>query len=229
MYKLKQEVPVSHALDFADVSDALIHMERHADQIQEISKNATDNAAMVVSAATDIDADIGSIISSYFFASQNHSEEEYNRHCLFDELLIESTVMSYNTKRDILLKILNVTSYCTGKKKANLQEDLKKIQEWRNAVAHGTFQMMVKTFEVHLNYQSGGEKVLLLSDEFWMNVDQTIERTKSTLSQIETCILKERGCYQKTGDDPEFDKELELEYQSINNQLTERFDEGWKE
>ncbi len=226
MYKLSREIPVSQTLDSVDDLGVLI---RHGDKIKELSKIATDNAAMVLHAGTGIDEDIGSIISSYFLASNNHSEEEYKRHCLFDELLIKSTAMNHNTKRDILLKILNETTYCTGKSKAKFQEDLKKIQEWRNAVAHGTFQMLIKTFEIQLNYQSGGEKSLVLTDDFWINVDQTIERTAKTLSKIEACILKERGCYQEIGDDPEFDKELELKYQSINNQLTERFGKGWKE
>ncbi|MGE6381361.1 hypothetical protein ACQKCO_06955 [Shewanella baltica] len=110
-----------------------------------------------------------------------------------------------------------------------MQTDLKKIQEWRNAVAHGSFTIMNKSFEVKLTYQSGGEKVIVLSDEFWTNVDQTIEKTEKALSKIEFCILKERGCIQEIGDDLEFDKELQLKSESFENRMNEEFGEGWKD
>lgn len=232
MYKLNREVPVSITLDpddFTGEDDALIHMYRHENKRKELSRIATDNASMVLHAGTRIDEDVGSVISSYFFASKEHSEEEYNRSVLFDELIIESTAMSYNTKRNILFNILNKTSYCSGKEKATLQTDLKKIQEWRNAVAHGSFSIMNKSFEVKLTYQSGGEKVIVLSDEFWTNVDQTIEKTEKALSKIEFCILKERGCIQEIGDDFEFDKELQLKSESFENRMNEEFGEGWKD
>ncbi|WP_394229917.1 hypothetical protein [Shewanella colwelliana] len=232
MYKLNREVPVSITLDpddFTGEHDALIHMYRHDNKRKELSKIATDNASMVLHAGTGIDEDVGNVISSYFFASKDHSEEEYNRAVLFDELIIESTAMSHNTKRNILFHILNKTSYCSGKEKAKLQADLKRIQEWRNAVAHGSFTIMNKSFEVKLTYQSGGEKVIVLSNEFWANVDQTIEQTEKALSKIECCILKERGCTQEIGDDPEFDKELKLKSQSFEKLMNEEFGEGWKE
>ncbi|GIU40975.1 hypothetical protein TUM3794_20230 [Shewanella colwelliana] len=230
MYKLNREIPVSITLnpdDFTGEDDAFIHMHRHDNKIKELSKIATDNASMVLHAGTSIDRDVGDIISGYFFASNDCSEEEYKRAVLFDELIIESTAMSHNTKRNILFNILNKTSYCSGKEKAKLQADLKRVQEWRNAVAHGSFTIMNKNFEVKLTYQSGGEKVLVLSDEFWVNVEETIEKAEKTLSKILSCILKERGCVQEIGDDPESDKQLESKSELFEKRMNEEFGEGW--
>jgi hypothetical protein len=227
MYKLNRGIPVSITFcpdDFEVVDDALVHMHRYDRKSKKLSKIATDNASLVLHAVTGIDDYLGSIISSYFFSSKNHSEEEYNRSLLFDELFIESSILSYNAKREIVFNIINQTKFCSGKEKTMLQADLKQLQEWRNAVAHGTFSIMNKTFEVELTYQSGGEKVVALTDEFWINIDLTLKRTEKVLSKIDTSILEERGCTYKRGDDPVLDKEMDQQMESVTKRMNEDFD-----
>ncbi|MGF1773464.1 hypothetical protein L4C42_14245 [Vibrio wakamikoensis] len=201
MYKLKNGMDFSITYSFNSVENSEHFTKlnrkvaRNPDFYDEMLTVAKTNAGLAIYAATIIGNNIGSFISDYFLASSEQREEGDVRNVLFHECFVSSSVLSFNTRRDILFKILNSNNYCSRKKKDSLHRNLKLLQEWRNAFAHGHFSLVIEHEHIQVAFNSNGDQEMILDDSKWKEIDLIIDDIRSTLNAISLKLMKERNCH----------------------------------
>ncbi len=135
--------------------------------ISAITEKARANGGKVLYATTSIEQQLEGLLLGYFMGPFVEHEE---RRAMFEREILQSSALSYSTKKELVSKVVNELGLLPGKKKNRLQSSLKKIMEWRNAFAHGKVQHdnMQGCF---VNYYSGGSKQLKLTDDFWSDLE----------------------------------------------------------
>lgn len=102
----------------------------------------------------------------------------------FEQELLQSSAFSYHAKKQLVLKIVNRGEILVGKNKTNLEQKLKKIEEWRNAFAHGTLECDNKD-GFSIKYYSGDQKEKVLSDDFWTEVEKDFQECSDLLKEVQ--------------------------------------------
>lgn len=154
--------------------------------ISATTEKARINGGKVLYATTSIEQQLEGLLLRYFMGPFVQHEQ---RRVLFEREILQSSALSYSSKKELASKIINEHDLLQGKKKNKLQGSLKKIMEWRNAFAHGK----VQHDNVHgcfIKYYSGGSKQLKLTDEFWSEVEGVFkegsELVKEACEKIES-------------------------------------------
>lgn len=96
---------------------------------------------------------------------------------------MESDAVTFSTKKQLFLKLINENGSLKGKAKAFLDKYLKKIMELRNALAHGELVRDGSKGWL-IEYYSGGIKSNILDDQFWNEIESCFTKTHSLLMDI---------------------------------------------
>lgn len=137
------------------------------ESISAIMEKARINGGKVLYATTSIEGQLETLLLTYFMGPFVRHEQ---RRVLFEREILQSSALSYSSKKELVSTIVNEHHLLQGKKKNKLQGGLKKIMEWRNAFAHGKVQHD-NTQGCFIKYYSGGIRQLKLTDEFWSNLE----------------------------------------------------------
>lgn len=144
------------------------------------------NGGKVLYATTSIEHQLEGLLLRYFMGPFVQHEQ---RRVLFEREILQSSALSYSSKKELTSKIVNENELLPGKRKNKLQGHLKKIMEWRNAFAHGKVQHDNKS-GCFIKHYSGGVKQLRLTDEFWSDLERVFkecsELVKEATSKIES-------------------------------------------
>lgn len=146
-----------------------------------MTNKARVNGGKVLYASTSIEQQLESILLRYFMGPFIAHDE---RRVLFERDILQSSALSYSSKKELILKIVNEAELLQGKKKNKLQSYLKKIMEWRNAFAHGKVQHD-NTQGCFIKYYSGCSKQLKLTDDFWSNLELVFKECSELIKEAQ--------------------------------------------
>ncbi|WP_417502862.1 hypothetical protein [Marinobacter sp.] len=147
-------------------------------EISEKMDKARANGGKVLYSTTSIEQDLEGLLLRYFmgpFVKHDHRRD------LFERAILQSSALSFSSKKELVSKVVNHEGLLKGKKKNRLQSVLKSIMEWRNAFAHGKVQHDNRK-GCFVKYYSGGSKELNITDEFWSELE-TVFKDCSELVQ----------------------------------------------
>ena len=149
------------------------------DNISASMEKARINGGKVLYATTSIEHQLEGLLLSYFMGPFVQHEQ---RRVLFEREILQSSALSYNSKKELASKIVNENELLKGKMKNKLQGYLKKIMEWRNAFAHGKVQHNNKSGCL-IKYYSGGPKKISLTDEFWLELERIFKECSELVNE----------------------------------------------
>lgn len=155
-------------------------------EISENMEKARANGGKVLYATTSIEQQLEGLLLRYFmgpFVKHDHRRD------VFEREILQSSALSFSSKKELISKLVNHDDLLKGKKKNKLQSALKSIMEWRNAFAHGKVQHDNKK-GCFVKYYSGGSKELNLTDDFWSELEAVFkdcsELINDALGNLET-------------------------------------------
>ncbi|MBE3143287.1 MAG: hypothetical protein IMZ61_05100 [Planctomycetes bacterium] len=150
---------------------------------------ARQNGAQVVYAATSIERQMDQLLLHYFFGPFRSAD---HRRDFFVQNILQSSGLTYAFKRDTVAKIINEIDLLEGIAKNHLASGLKKIMTWRNAFAHGDIQYDLKSGAM-LNFFSGEKQVIVLTDDYWTEVEQCYTESNKLLTEALEKLIKNSG------------------------------------
>ena len=129
---------------------------------------ARKNGAQIVYALLSVEHRIENVLAEYLFGPTLGIPKP--RKDFFSNEILQSDRLDFSFKKELLNKIVNDSKLLIGQDKDILQRNLKKIVAWRNAFAHE--HLSVDNSQIcYLKYYSGGNKSLILNDDFWTEVE----------------------------------------------------------
>ncbi|MCR8913295.1 hypothetical protein FDP08_07935 [Marinobacter panjinensis] len=140
-------------------------------EISESMEKARANGGKVLYATTSIEQQLEGLLLRYFmgpFVKHDHRRD------VFEREILQSSALSFSSKKELISKVVNHEDLLKGKKKNRLQSALKSIMGWRNAFAHGKVQHDNRK-GCFVKYYSGGSKELNLTDEFWTELESVFK------------------------------------------------------
>jgi hypothetical protein len=166
------------------------------ESISATTEKARSNGGKVLYATTSIEQQLEDLLLRYFMGPFIQHEQ---RRVLFEREILQSSALSYSSKKELVSKIINEHDLLHGKKKNKLQSSLKKIMDWRNAFAHGKVQhdSMQGCF---IKYYSGGSKQLKLTDEFWSDLEGVFKDCSELIKEAAISIesIEPNKAFQRT-------------------------------
>ena len=141
---------------------------------------ARKNGGSILYATTSIERKIEGILLDYFMGPFARFDPKRN---IFEREILKSSALSFNAKKELVVKVLTENELLPGKKKNTAQKYLKSIMDWRNAFAHGTIIHDSKRGCV-LEYYSGHSRKLNLSDGYWDEVEISFKQCESLLDEV---------------------------------------------
>ena len=136
------------------------------DKVWSELATAKKNGGTILYATTSIEQKLESVLLNYFLGPSISFDDQRR---MFDREILKSTVLSFSAKKELVVKVINEGELLSKKNKPALPKCLKDIMEWRNAFAHGKLIHDSKMGCV-LEYYSGHNKKLHLTDEYWNEV-----------------------------------------------------------
>lgn len=167
-------------VDLGDGKKALQLGAFIAGEYEEVVSLARRNGGHVLYAATSIEQEIEKILLNYFMGPFTGPDK---RRDLFTNEVLQSSTLSFKSKKELLFKVINETDSLTGKRKDKLQVHLKNIMEWRNAFAHGKIQHD-STKGCLVKHYSGNTKELILSDDLLDEIEKTFHECHDLLNLV---------------------------------------------
>lgn len=147
-------------------------------------KTARKNGGVILYATTSIEQGIEKVLFRYFMGAHKGVDA---RRDLFEREILQSSALSFNAKKELMSKVVDKGELLAGKDKNRLQKNLKQIIQWRNGFAHGTVR-----HDAHkgpfLKYYSGGNQELLLTDEFWAEVETVFAECRKLLESADNAL-----------------------------------------
>ena len=159
------------------------------DKITAMVETARRNGGKILYATTSIEQALESILIKYFMGPFVGHDD---RRVMFEYEVLQSSALSFRTKKELVIKIINQNNLLNGKKKDAVQRHLKKIMEWRNAFAHGKIQHDTK-MGCFVCYYSGETKTLTLDGHHWDEVEKVFRECVALLNETEK-QLQNRQC-----------------------------------
>lgn len=160
----------------------LFTTEEDFDQAREIRRLS----GRVISAASAIDQTIAEIILKTVF-----QEVREHRELVLGSVL-NSDWCSFAAKRKLLFLAVEKFDLLQGTAKCQLEKNLKKIMQYRNAFAHGTLAHNVDVQELH--YFEGRPQIAILNDAYFEKLEQTFLEAWETLEKINNeCEKRKSG------------------------------------
>ncbi|MDO6422296.1 hypothetical protein [Saccharophagus degradans] len=148
---------------------------------------ARENGGKILWATICMEHLMEDIILSFFMGSFDGPNEKRE---LFRNELLKGSFLQLSSKKHLISKISNQYYAFKGKDRDKLQNCLKSIIQWRNAFAHGSFNLNA-TEGVILEYYSGAPKTEDLNDSFWNTVEAIYKKCDSLLKNLENIVKKE--------------------------------------
>ena len=138
------------------------------------------NRLQVIKASNELENKFNSIIKFYFFGNNVYkSVKRYE----FESMILGKSWFSLNSKKNIVLEIMNEINIPTGKDKEKFQNSLRKFLEARNKLAHGHL-FVIKDLQVELAYYNGAKDSEILDDSYFDKLVEIIELCFSYTEQI---------------------------------------------
>lgn len=144
-------------------------------------ETARRNGGKILYATTSIEQTLESILLKYFMGPFVGHDD---RRVMFEHEVLQSSALSYRTKKELVTKIINNKALLAGKKKSTVQGHLTTIMEWRNAFAHGKITHDTKR-GCFVSYYSGASKTITLANEYWDEVEKTFQECVELLKETE--------------------------------------------
>lgn len=146
---------------------------------------AKKNGGAILYTTTSIEQKLESILLNYFLGPSISFNDQRR---MFDREILKSTLLSFSAKKELVIKVINEGELLSKKNKPVLPKHLKEIMEWRNAFAHGKLIYDSKKGCV-LEYYSGHNKKLHLTDEYWVEVETCFKKCNDFLDEVERRLL----------------------------------------
>lgn len=143
------------------------------------TEKARTNGGKVLYAATSIEQQLEGLLLRYFMGSFTEDNEPRE---MFEREILQSSALTYSSKKELTTKIVNELDLLQGKNKNRLQSALKNIMNWRNAFAHGKVQHD-NMLGCSIQYYSGGRQQLKLTDDFWSGLEITFTECSRLLKE----------------------------------------------
>jgi len=134
---------------------------------------ARENGGMIIWSATCLEEKLDAVIMRYVFSYENARNSKGRE--FFANRIIQDDHFSYSMKKSLVVDIMNSESLLEGREKDELAKALKDVMGFRNAFAHGDIKFEVDTGCI-LSYWSGGAKRVVLSEEYWQNLEDRFKR-----------------------------------------------------
>ncbi len=130
------------------------------------------NKSQVISGVATVEKELEMIIAHFFFGS--HADN--NKRKEFEGQILGSDWCSYSAKKKLITYIINENNYLSGKDKSDYESLLKKVMSYRNAFTHGyiTITAGENENEALLKYYEGGERSIVLTDDYLSKVEKDI-------------------------------------------------------
>ncbi len=138
------------------------------------------NGGTVLYATTSIEQKMEFVLLNYFMGLFTRHDP---KRAMFEQEILKSTALSYNSKKELVIKIITEGELLQGKKKNIVQKHLKSIMEWRNAFAHGKILHDAKLGCI-LEYYSGRKQKLHLLDKYWSEVEVCFKECDGLLDEV---------------------------------------------
>lgn len=162
----------------------LVADTRSADIGMQELNVARRNGGHIIVATTSVEAQLEKAIEVYFMGVYELADDR--RHFFVTEIL-QTSSFTFNTKKQLLTKIVNSTEALRGKDKSRLGGSLKSIMDWRNMFAHGKLVHEAKRGCV-LRYYSGQPKEQVLDEEFWTSVESEFKKALELMAKLQSSI-----------------------------------------
>lgn len=156
------------------------------ESISETTEKARINGGKVLYATTSIEQQLESLLLRYFMGPFIKHDE---RRVIFERNILQSSALSYSSKKELVSKIINEADLLQGKKKNKLQSFLKKIMEWRNAFAHGKVQHD-NIQGCFIKYYAGDSKQLKLTDDFLSDLESVFKECSELIKEAQDNLKK---------------------------------------
>ncbi len=155
-------------------------------ELREEIEIARRNGAQVVWAALEVEQAMEHIISDHMFFPMGimPPRDFFNRH------ILTSSFFGFAPKKELVREIVNKRGLLDAKEKNTLPGHLKKVMDRRNAFAHGKITGM-QDQGCFLEYFSGGQKEVLLTDKFWEELTTAFLGAKALLKKARSELLKQ--------------------------------------
>jgi len=96
--------------------------------------------------------------------------------------LLESSHLSFSSKRKLFSAILERDSLLSGKEKQNIEKQLSFVERYRNAFAHGSISAVHDKFI--LKYFSSTHHEENLDDDFWLKIETSFNQASNTIQAL---------------------------------------------
>lgn len=148
-------------------------------EISDNMEKARANGGKVLYATTSIEQQLEGLMLKYFMGPFVKHD---TRRVVFEREILQSSALSFSSKKELISKVVNNEDLLKGKKKNRLQGTLKKIMEWRNAFAHGKVQHDNRK-GCFVKYYAGGSKELNLNDELWSEIENVFKDCSELINE----------------------------------------------
>ena len=142
---------------------------------------ARDNGSQIVYALLSVEHRIESILAEYLFGPISGVPKPKKDFFVND--ILQSSKFDYSFKKELLNKVINDQNLLIGEDKDILQKNLGKIMTWRNAFAHGNLRADNAQI-CYLEHYSVAKATIILSDEFWLEVEDVFKQINELLKKI---------------------------------------------
>jgi len=124
------------------------------------------NVSTVIWSALAIEKLMNRIILNYYF-----TKDMFKQSIDFNRRFIESGALSFNVKRRVVFGIAKDNQWIEGVAITQFENNLSKVEEFRNAFAHGHV-----TYDMNngptVTYFKGNIKKKPINDEFWKDIEK---------------------------------------------------------
>lgn len=145
-------------------------------------KNIDSRREKIISAAIAIEETLNSIIMLTMF------RENIKEHDLILSTFLEADWCSFGIKRKIFNQINQRFDLVKGKNKSDLESNLSRVMKYRNAFAHGAYELNQGVFYLKYFYNKPIEQKL--DDEFWEKIETCFMGSFNQLSKLEIELIK---------------------------------------
>ena len=140
-------------------------------------------AGRITSAALAIEEVVVEIVSRTLL-------EEVRKHrALVIGSVLKSDWCSFAAKRKLLSLVIAEFKLLSGKPKTELEEQLRKVMQYRNAFAHGSLVHNVDVHELH--YFEGTPRTVRLDDKYFEDLEHVFQTVWSRIQEVQSALARE--------------------------------------
>lgn len=142
------------------------------------------NVSLVIWSALAIEKQMNRIILNHYF-----TKDMFKQSIDFDRRFIESGALSFNVKRRVVFGIAKDNKWVEGEAINQFDNDLARVEEFRNAFAHGHVTYDMKNGPT-ITYFRGNIKKKPITDEYWKDIER---HYTSAFVSLKKCLEKYQG------------------------------------